>query len=207
MSKVTIQGDASGTGIFTIASPNSNTDRTLVLPDEAGTVLTSAGVPASAMPAGSVLQVLQAYKTDTFSTTASGTTDITGLSISITPSSTSSKILITSNVSGFSNNGSGAAPVLKRNGTKIGQADSAGNRQQSSFSGDLYTGDGTGTVQMHFNAVACFLDSPNTTSFITYNVAIQSSGYQVHINREENDLDNNDYNRCVSHITVMEIAG
>ena len=42
MSKVTIQGDASGTGIFTIASPNSNTDRTLVLPDEAGTVLTSA---------------------------------------------------------------------------------------------------------------------------------------------------------------------
>jgi hypothetical protein len=37
MSKVTIQGDASGTGIFTIASPNSNTDRTLVLPDEAGT--------------------------------------------------------------------------------------------------------------------------------------------------------------------------
>ena len=43
MSKVTIQGDASGTGIFTIASPNSNTDRTLVLPDEAGTVLTSGG--------------------------------------------------------------------------------------------------------------------------------------------------------------------
>jgi hypothetical protein len=42
MSKVTIQGDASGTGIFTIASPNSNTDRTLTLPDEAGTVLTKA---------------------------------------------------------------------------------------------------------------------------------------------------------------------
>jgi hypothetical protein len=59
MSKVTIQGDASGTGIFTIASPNSNTDRTLVLPDEAGTVLTTAGVPASAMPAGSVLQVVR----------------------------------------------------------------------------------------------------------------------------------------------------
>jgi len=42
MSKVTIQGDANGTGIFTIASPNSNTDRTLTLPDEAGTVLTTA---------------------------------------------------------------------------------------------------------------------------------------------------------------------
>ena len=39
MSKVAIQGNASGTGVFTIASPNSNTDRTLTLPDEAGTVL------------------------------------------------------------------------------------------------------------------------------------------------------------------------
>ena len=40
MSKVAIQGNASGTGTFTIAAPNSNTDRTLTLPDEAGTVLT-----------------------------------------------------------------------------------------------------------------------------------------------------------------------
>ena len=53
MSKVVIAGDASGTGTFTISAPNGNTDRTLVLPDEAGTVLTSAsptvlpkGVPA-----------------------------------------------------------------------------------------------------------------------------------------------------------------
>jgi hypothetical protein len=39
MSRVVIQGDASGTGDFTIAAPNSNTDRTLTLPDEAGEVL------------------------------------------------------------------------------------------------------------------------------------------------------------------------
>ena len=42
MSKVAIVGDPSGTGTFTISAPNGNTDRTLVLPDEAGTVLTSA---------------------------------------------------------------------------------------------------------------------------------------------------------------------
>jgi len=42
MAKVKIEGNASGTGTFTIAAPNSNTDRTLTLPDEAGTVLTSA---------------------------------------------------------------------------------------------------------------------------------------------------------------------
>jgi len=42
MSKVQLQGNASGTGVFTIASPNSNTDRTLTLPDNTGTILTSA---------------------------------------------------------------------------------------------------------------------------------------------------------------------
>ena len=47
MSKVTIAGDVNGTGVFTIAAPNGNTNRTLTLPDEAGTILTTAtaGVP------------------------------------------------------------------------------------------------------------------------------------------------------------------
>ena len=50
MSNVKIEGNASGTGTFTIAAPNSNTDRTLTLPDEAGTVLTSVSdVAASAL--------------------------------------------------------------------------------------------------------------------------------------------------------------
>jgi hypothetical protein len=38
MSKVAITGNASGTGVFTVASPNSNVDRVLTLPDETGTV-------------------------------------------------------------------------------------------------------------------------------------------------------------------------
>jgi hypothetical protein len=49
MSKVSISGNASGTGVFTIASPNGNTDRTLTLPDATGTILTTAtpGVPVN----------------------------------------------------------------------------------------------------------------------------------------------------------------
>ena len=49
MSQVKIQGNASGTGAFTIAAPNSNTDRTLTLPDNTGTILTTAtpGVPVN----------------------------------------------------------------------------------------------------------------------------------------------------------------
>jgi len=52
MSKVSITGNASGTGTFTIAAPNSNTDRTLTLPDETGTLLTSASsLGVSQLPA------------------------------------------------------------------------------------------------------------------------------------------------------------
>jgi hypothetical protein len=47
MSKIKIQGDAGGTGIFTIASPNSSTDRTITLPDDAGTIITTAQTDAS----------------------------------------------------------------------------------------------------------------------------------------------------------------
>jgi hypothetical protein len=47
MSLVKVQGNASGTGIFTIASPNGNTDRTLTLPDATGTMLVS-GQPVTA---------------------------------------------------------------------------------------------------------------------------------------------------------------
>ena len=49
MSNIALSGNASGTGTFTIASPNSNSDRTLTLPDASGTVLTTAtaGVPVN----------------------------------------------------------------------------------------------------------------------------------------------------------------
>ena len=68
MSKIALQGDASGTGTFTIASPNSNTDRTLTLPDEAGTVLTSASdITPNSGPAFSVyLSADQSISATTF---------------------------------------------------------------------------------------------------------------------------------------------
>jgi hypothetical protein len=94
MSNIAIQGAATGTGVFTLASPATNTDRTLVLPDEAGTVLTSAGVPASAMPAGSVLQVVSTAFNPGSTTTTSTTYVNSGLSLGITLSSASNKVLM-----------------------------------------------------------------------------------------------------------------
>ena len=100
MSKVAIAGDPSGTGTFTISAPNGNTDRTLVLPDEAGTVLTTAGVPASAMPAGSVIQFNQ-YTANTYlSGTLGGAADpaynqgTLFTSFNFTPKSASSAIFL-----------------------------------------------------------------------------------------------------------------
>lgn len=64
MSQVTISGNAGGTGIFTIASPNSNNNRTLTIPDVTGTIATSAQVeqlrslfPATTGSGGGVLVV------------------------------------------------------------------------------------------------------------------------------------------------------
>jgi uncharacterized protein (AIM24 family) len=56
MSKIALSGNASGTGVLTIAAPNTNSDRTLTLPDESGTVLTS----ASAVAASQITSALNA---------------------------------------------------------------------------------------------------------------------------------------------------
>ena len=125
MSKIALTPNASGTGVFTIASPNSNTDRTLTLPDEAGTVLTSAGVPASAMPAGSVLQVVQnldrgysgSSKSTLLSTTSNTFANI--LTASITTVSTNSKILIITGTTSYTGSTQRGATRVLRGATEI----------------------------------------------------------------------------------------
>jgi hypothetical protein len=90
MSSIKLESNASGTGVFTIASPNSNTNRTLTLPNNTGTILTSATTVG--FPAGSVLQVVNADYTTSNSTTS--TSYVTGVTGSITTVAASSKIQI-----------------------------------------------------------------------------------------------------------------
>jgi hypothetical protein len=71
MSKISLAPDASGTGIFTIASPNSNTNRTLTLPDDTGTIVTNSGNQAGSFT------TLAASSTATFAAGAVGTPAIT----------------------------------------------------------------------------------------------------------------------------------
>jgi hypothetical protein len=83
MSKVTIAGDVNGTGVFTIAAPNGNTNRTLTLPDEAGTVLTS----VSGLLAGNLTGSLPAIDGSALTGIAGGVTSLNGQTGAITNTS------------------------------------------------------------------------------------------------------------------------
>jgi hypothetical protein len=168
----------------------------------------ASGVPArSNMPAGSVLQVVQAIKTDTFSLTGDFTT-VTGLSISITPQSASSKILIIANIQIDSTVGYYTNPWrLARNSSPIFVGDAAGNRRSTTgnSTSQISSGPSQGTHQ-----AAMYLDSPATTSAITYAVQVASytnSAGVTYINRGSDDTDNISHSRSASSIIVMEIAG
>ncbi len=65
MSKIALSGDASGTGTFTIASPNSNNNRTLTLPDATGTVVVTGGAQTIEFAAGSASAPSVAFTGDT----------------------------------------------------------------------------------------------------------------------------------------------
>lgn len=154
---------------------------------------------------GSVLQVVQTAKTDTFSVAASGTTtwaDVTGLSVSITPTSTSSKILVIATFIGATTPSSGGGARLVRDSTAICVATSTSNRTAGTVQ-DTYSARGDS-----YNAFAAnFLDSPATTSAVTYKVQVAApSGNTTYINRGFTDTDSNGYTRGTSQITVMEIA-
>jgi hypothetical protein len=80
-------------------------------------------IPKAALPTGSVLQVVQAIKTDTFVTSATVTdTAVTGLTASITPTSSTSKILVMIELALSAENAQGGAAKVTRGGTVISAA-------------------------------------------------------------------------------------
>jgi hypothetical protein len=203
MSTVKILGSSTGTANFTVTVPSgTSTDRTLTLPDSTGTIALQGGAGV-----GKVLQVVQTIKTDTFVTAATVTdTPVTGLSVSITPSSSSSRVFVQVELGVTAENGQGSAAKLRRNGTFIGLADAAGSRSRSSFGGSAYRGSGTGYLLLGWGLSTAILDSPATTSAITYDVVVSSLNTGTYVNRAGDDTDSNDRLRWVSTITAWEIA-
>ena len=172
-----------------------------------GVVTGLAQLPDSAMAAGSILQVVSTTKTDTASTNAVNSFgDISGMSVAITPSSTSSKILVMVDMRLSTNTNRNITYRLMRGSTVIYVGNAAGSRTQATGSIRL-TDDAKHDMQ---SETAIFLDSPSTTSATTYKVqwtqGYSSSGESMYINRSYIDNDVDDRNRCASSITVQEIA-
>jgi hypothetical protein len=191
MSKVTIAGDVNGTGVFTIAAPNGNTNRTLTLPDEAGTVLTTAGVPASAMPAGSVIQVVSASFNINEGTTNT-TFTASSATASITPRSTSSRIyyIFTFNHQAIgSSSPVGAQSAIFRNGST--------NLTDAVNSALIYS---SSASNIHHEVTLQGVDNPSSTSSVTYTL------YQAMLGGLGTTTSNiRDWGK--TSVTLMEIAG
>jgi hypothetical protein len=146
-------------------------------------------------------QVVQAFKSDTFTSTSTTYVDITGLSVTITPTSTSSKVLVLSIVSGSGVSAvSDAILQLLRGATVIGSGDAAGSRRVGYAALSASTGNA-------WPGVAMYLDSPATTSATTYKIqgALMTGSGTWTINRSPTDTDSAGYPRVSSSITVIEV--
>jgi len=172
------------------------------------TKLTTGTLPKAQLPTGSVLQVAQGWKTDTFSTTSTSLQDVSGLSVTLTPLSSSSKFLIMVNMTYLNTFYTGHVALI-RNGTEIAMADAAGSRPRNFL---FYSNSTNGGADGQWVRESMdYLDSPATASAITYKIQASArrdgQGGTMFINRSNPDRDTNGYDgRGVSSIVVMEIA-
>ena len=190
MSSIVVSGDTSGA--ITIAAPAVAGTNTLTLPAATGTILTTASsgqvIPRAAMPAGSILQVVSA--TTTTYVTANSTTYVdTTLTASITPTTSTSKILVMIN-QGFGVSGSGNVGNIKlvRNSTDV----------QTYGFGIFYTG----ASDIYGYSSNTYLDSPATTSAVTYKTQFNRTGGSGTTRVQYSDGNGSQ----VSTITLMEVA-
>ena len=186
-------------GSITIDAPAVAGTNTITLPTNSGTLL-------SDKTAGTVLQVVQAVKSNTQSTTSTSAVDVTGLSVSITPKFSTSKILVLADVGvGISGATSSISYLwLVRNSTNIYVGDAAGSRGQV-WMMFLNT---SGAPDTMFRYSGVYLDSPATTSATTYKVQFNTNNgaNATYINQSSGDVNATYVGRTASSITVMEIA-
>jgi hypothetical protein len=148
---------------------------------------------------GAVLQVVSTTKTDTFSTASGSHVDITGMSVSITPTSSSNKILIVVTIGCIGTDGNAAVALrLLRGSTVIAQPDVGTADARDGFF-QFYNNNQTG---IGVGASVNFLDSPATTSSTTYKVSAYTNAGTCYVNRLPGDSNWH----STSTITVMEIA-
>ena len=173
-------------------------------------VVTNGVLVKAALPSGSILQVVTVEITDTFTTSSLTFTDVTGLSVSITPTADTSKILVFMDVkAGSFESGTFSATHLQllRDSTVIGSGVGAGSRVAAI--GMVLTDTRFNTSSDIYSEHSTVLDSPATASAVTYKVQARAalSGDLATINRSGSDADNAATARVASRIILMEVAG
>ena len=173
-------------------------------------IIPVAGVPTGG--GGGIIQIKQTVKTSLFSTTTTGNTiDVTGVSVDITPTSSSSKIFVM--CSGYYGNGNDNSFAHLRLASVIGgtenmhlvRGDERDQETRATMGAALRQGGGSSSrVSRHFSCH--YLDSPNTTSTVTYKLMILvTQGTPATIGGSSS---NSDHNRgsYPTFITAMEVS-
>jgi len=155
-----------------------------------------------------ILRALQTVKTDTFSTTSATYVDVTGLTQAITPAKNTNKVLVCCQVAwAYTDGGSSTADsgyiTLARGGTNLAVPTTPGSRIPS-MAAQSSSSDG-GSLLL-FSGM--FLDSPATTSSVTYSVqgSVEFNSQTFYVNRGNSDTDSNNRARGISTITLFEVA-
>ena len=171
-------------------------------------------VPRDGLPSGSsggIIQMKQTVKTDTFSKNSSSWADITGMSVSITPTRADSKVFVMVDIKiGTDHGDSDFQMKIVRGSTDVYIGDTDGNRTSSSMGTPSYGMPANDTDGEYYlkQVSLMFLDSPSTTSSTTYKLQIRNYGGRTnHVNRTGNDSNTQVYPRTASSITVMEVSG
>jgi hypothetical protein len=151
-----------------------------------------------------VVQVASTTLTSTFTSTSTTYTDVTGLSVTITPTNSANKIFVMFNFqAAVTNNEYSCGFQLVRGATAICLGDAASPRFQATSYNRSFSGNGDQSFALAMN----FLDSPATTSATTYKIqGLAQSGATFAVNRTISDTSSSVIARFPATITVMEIA-
>ena len=186
------------TGQTALATSPASTDEFLI--SDAGTLKR---LDASLIGGGKIGQVVSTAKVSTFETNSTSFTDVTGFSVNITPSASSSKIYVMANFQ-FGDDSGGGFPSFRmmRDSTLINSGTTAGNRVGGFLTMNVHGADSDSGA----NAATAFLDSPSSTSQITYKIQMKNSaGQDSRIGCAGNDTNNAAFTRSASVITAMEV--
>jgi len=187
MSNIVLKGSTSGD--VTISVPAEAGSNTLTIPASTGTMLTTVNPKA-----GNVIQVVQGRTKALVTTTSTSFVD-TGLTATITPSSTSSKILVICNQNGIFHSGTAGtflSLILLRGSTNV-TGDAA-----APYLGYPHIFNSAANARSGAHNIT-YLDSPSTTDATTYKVqGVNTGSFTTNYQRDA---------QVYSTIQLMEIAG